>query len=520
MRNFKLTSLLVLFYGIMTGQCITNSGLDATCITNGGYNNNCVSGWTASHGTPTTAGTVGGNTWAWMWSYSKNNIPLGEGIVTNYNFQTGLTYQITFRVKATTNITNPNSTVLNSRLYARAVSGVSYNGSDNFPSNISSENIWNETVLNVGSNWRTITVNYTPTTNNSQLWFYPLMTANSATNGGAQIQMEVDDVVVNSPIPVSNSPAFTYTMSCASNGTISVTATAQNNSAGINHWWGLMETNAAGVVTDAATIGQVGAIQSGNTVTFTGLTASKNYYIKHGVYGNCVTWNELRTALPKTVGWSNYTTNFNVAPSANLNGTVSVTVQAHNNPVFVYHHWSIFYAPNGSTAGNTNVPNNPDQCCNNATATFSNNLVVNEWYYIKHGIWNDCSGWGETRKAFRVVIQGLTSTGSPNYAIEEMVVSPEDPNILNKSSKSSFEVSALSPNPASSTDLVRFKTNAKEIESIQLIDFMNATEKIKFNRVNDETIEFSLGSNHKSGIYVVKVIYKDQSVVTKKLVIQ
>lgn len=514
MRNFKLTSLLVLFYGIMTGQCITNSSLDATCITNGGYNNNCVSGWTASHGTPTTAGTVGGNTWAWMWSRSG----VGEGILTNYNFELGRTYQVSFKVRASSNVPN-SSFVMNSSLNAVATAGITGSSNITIPTPSTNQSIWSSTATNLtlSTSWTTIIRTFTPSNNFSQLWLYPSMITTDPSNSLAQIQMEVDDIVVTL---TNASPAFTFNSYCASNGTISVTATAQNNSAGINHWWGLMETNAAGVITDAATIGQVGAIQSGNTVTFTGLTASKNYYIKHGVYGNCVTWNEIRTALPKTVGWSNYTTNFNVAPSANLNGTISVTVQAHNNPVFVYHHWSIFYAPNGSTAGNTNVPNNPDQCCNNATATFSNNLVVNEWYYIKHGIWNDCSGWGETRKAFRVVIQGLTAAGNPNYAIEEMVVSPEDPNILNKSSKSSFEVSALSPNPASSTDLVRFKTNVKEIESIQLIDFMNATEKIKFNRVNDETIEFSLGSNHKSGIYVVKVIYKDQSVVTKKLVIQ
>ena len=629
MRKIILTTMLVLFYGVMMGQCITNGALNSTCSGDGFNGANCVSGWTASHGTPTVMGTVGSNTWAWLWSHSNG----GEGIMTNYNFEAGRTYQVSFRVRATTNISNPNNTVLNSTLNVRAANGLTGSSSTTIPTPTSSQNIWSRTVAQVGSNWTTVTLNYSPNVNYSRLWFYPLMTANSSTNGSAQIQMEVDDIAVTPPVtsefnfqnaggtvktdfcpgeaiflngtnsfgenqyyidvwrrPIGSanafqwqtqlgtngwtagqvgvlnlsnifaaqnytfaagyeyqiklatastpcvtwvestrtfrvlnntaSPAFTYVMSCAANGTISVTATALDTSAGISQWWALMETNTPGAISDTATIGQVGAIQSGNTVTFTGLSRTKSYYIKHGVYGTCVTWNEQRTALPQTVGWSNYTTNFNVAPSANLNGTVNVTVQAHNNPVFVYHHWSIFYAPNGSTAGNTNVPNNPDQCCNSATATFSNNLIVNEWYYIKHGIWNDCSGWGETRKAFRVVIQGLTAGGSPNYVIEEMVVSPEDPNILNKSSKNTFEVSALSPNPASSTDVVSFKTNTKEIESIQVVDFMNTTEKIKFNRVNDETIEFSLGTTHKSGIYIVKVIYKDQSVVTKKLVIQ
>jgi len=76
----------------------------------------------------------------------------------------------------------------------------------------------------------------------------------------------------------------------------------------------------------------------------------------------------------------------------------------------------VFYAPGGSTSGNSQVPGNPIQCCTSTTASFSNNLVVNEWYYIKHGIWNECISWRETRKRFRVTI-GFSPI-EPKYRLE------------------------------------------------------------------------------------------------------
>jgi len=623
-----LTKAFLLFWGFMSGQCVTNGTLNSTCSGNG-YNNGCVNGWNASHGDPTVMGTVGSNTWVWMWSHSNK----GEGIVTNYNFESGRTYQISFRIKASTNVTNPTTAVQNATLNVQATSALPATSGYIIPSSANAQSIWTSTVANAGTSWQTITVNYTPTSNFSQLWFYPLMTANSTSNGSAQIQMEIDDVVVTPPVtsvfhfqnasgaqktdfcdgeaiflngtasfgenqyyidvwrrPIGStaafqwqtqlgqngwtigqagilnltslfstqnytfatgyeyqiklatastpcvgwvetshtfrvlnnttaSPAFTFTTFCAANGTISVTATATNTSSGINQWWGLMETNAAGATSDASTIGQIGGIQSGNTVTFTGLSRTRHYYIKHGVYGNCINWSEQRTALPQSVSWANYTTNFNLAPSSALNGTVTVTAVALPNPVAVSHHWSIFYAPNGVTTGNTNAPNNPDQCCANATATFSANLIVNEWYYIKHGIWNDCSDWNETRKAFRVVIQGLLPNGNPDYAIE--TAAAETVSTLKQVSPAlQKEENLLYPNPVSAAESLHFSTNISEVIEAILIDFIGNTHKLPLTKVDTKTVEIPLNNMYKPGIYSLKVTRKDQSIITQKIVVK
>lgn len=629
MKKHFIMQLALLIWGLGNAQCLINNGtLNSTCPGDG-YNtqNNCVMGWTASHGTPTVMGTIGGNTWAWMWSYGNT----GEGIMTNYSFQAGQTYQISFRVRATTNIANPNSTVLSSSLNARAASGLIPSSSTTMPSTANSQSIWTNTVAAVGNNWQNVTVYYSPTSNYAQLWFYPLMTASSSANGSAQIQMEVDDVYIspalttslffenasgvrktdfclgenvylngtnsnnetryyidiwrrpigstaafqwqaqlgatgwtNGQVGVINltsvfaaqnytlqagfeyqvklatanncigwseatrifrinannvSPAFTFQSFCDTNGTISVTATASDTTPGISQWWALMEANAPGATSDAATIGQVGAILMGNTVTFTGLSRTKNYYIKHGVYGDCMTWREQRTALPQSVSWSNYTTNFSMAIQAAASGSVSVTTTAASNPVFVNHHWSIFEAPNGVTTGNTNVTGNPDQCCGN-TVTFNNNLVINHWYYIKHGIWNDCMNWNETRKAFRVVIQGLQANGSPIYALEEATLSNAD-NLTPKTNATATnqEIAKVFPNPVtagSTITIAEMDSPAK----VQLIDFTGTSYSLTFQQSDATTVEAFTKNNLKPGIYTLKITDKNGTIKTKKIIVK
>lgn len=113
------------------------------------------------------------------------------------------------------------------------------------------------------------------------------------------------------------------------------------------------------------------------------------------------------------------TTNFRLAAQSDLNGNVTVNTLAFSNPGFVNHWWDVYYADQitGAPTGNDQVPGNPLQCCLSLEAEFSNNLEVNVWYYIKHGIWNQCVRWRETRKSFRVQVRRLSS-GEQTYYIE------------------------------------------------------------------------------------------------------
>lgn len=626
MKNL-FTKILFLIWGVTNAQCITNGTLNSTCQGDGYNSSSCVQGWQASHGSPSVFGTVNANTWAWLWSHSN----IGEGIFTNYNFVAGRTYQISFRVRTSTNVSNPNNTVLNSTANVRAVSGLTTTTSTTIPGALSGgQLVWQNTIGSNINNWSTVNVSYTPSQNNTQLCFYPLMTANSGSNGRAQIQMEVDDITITPPVtsvfhfedannnmktdfcfgesifldgtasfgenqyyldvwrrPIgstgafqwqaqlggngwtqgqlgtlnltsifngqgysfvagyeyqikvatSSSPCvgwvptthefrvlnsdassnFTFNSFCAPDGTITVTVTASDTSAGLNHWWGLIETSIPNSTTDPNS-SQVGATQSGNTTTFTGLSKDKNYYIKHGVYNSCVAWRESRTALPKTASWSGYTTNFTINAS-NVGNNVSVTAIANSNPVFVNHHWSISYAPNGNTSGNNPVPGNPIICCNSSSATFNTNLIINEWYYIKHGIWNDCAEWGETRKAFRIVVQKLSTNGTPNYVVETKDVKEVSIENLNKKSDNTI-IEQLSPNPTTKGSTCSFTTDSKNVDEVIIMDLLGKTSSVKFSIKDSNTITFSLNDSFTKGIYVIKVVKKDNTVSTKKLIIE
>ena len=112
----------------------------------------------------------------------------------------------------------------------------------------------------------------------------------------------------------------------------------------------------------------------------------------------------------------NLNTNFLLTPSSNADGSVNVSTLAFPNQYQVGHWWDVFYAPNGNTSGNSEVPGNPVRW--STSAFFNQNLRINEWYYIKHGVWNNCAPWEERRKAFRVQVLRSSPGERPKYQLE------------------------------------------------------------------------------------------------------
>ena len=185
MKKMVLTSILFTFYFPLVAQNITNSTLTSNCVGNGFIAPTCVTGWYASSGSPMVLGDIKLNTWAAI-TASPNK---AEGIYTNYNFSKGKTYKITFKVKTETNTQN-------SFIKIKATTGLKHTATlKTESSKESDELIWSREMNTKSSNWESISIKFTPSKNNYQLWLFPAVSSSSKTDSFAQI--EIDDIEVS-----------------------------------------------------------------------------------------------------------------------------------------------------------------------------------------------------------------------------------------------------------------------------------------------------------------------------------
>lgn len=191
MKKIVFISLTFILSFIANAQQLTNGDLSGTCTGNGFTAPSCIKGWYSSHGSPSVLGNSNTNTWAWL-TISKEN---SEGIFTNYNFAIGKTYEISFKIKTLSTVESSFFPTVN----VVATSGLSSSSSSKTPlPSLKSETIWLKGVsTKTNTNWQTISITYTPTKSNTQLWFYPSVQNISKLNENAKVQMEIDAIEIN-----------------------------------------------------------------------------------------------------------------------------------------------------------------------------------------------------------------------------------------------------------------------------------------------------------------------------------
>ncbi|WP_271782302.1 T9SS type A sorting domain-containing protein [Aquimarina algiphila] len=329
---------------------------------------------------------------------------------------------------------------------------------------------------------------------------------------------------------VSLNPNFTMNTFCAENGTISAQVITAEPTA--YQWWGLFETANGGITGGT----QVGTIQGGNTYTFTGLNRTKNYYIKHGVWKNsdknaCYPWQENRQIITTPVGWAGQTSDFNISLNTNFNNIVEISTQADSNAVNVNHLWDL-YDSNDNVVGTT-------YCCSVDAVTYSG-LSLNTWYYIKHGIWNNCIGWTETRIYFRVetkksrnnigefILETKEYPYEPdsNYTreINELIASGAIYELYEEYAKGKQPVSSskmeMYPNPALTGKTLTIATSSKEvIQKIELVTLSGKSTALAYT-VQKENIQIPLDARISKGMYFVRITKQSGEIITKQLAIQ
>lgn len=178
-------------------QCLQNGDFSQmTCAyDNSCYvlKNGCVSNWYVSHGSPQVFGSNGDATnYALMWNIDPGN---GEGMFTNYNFIGNRTYIITLRVSSYASVAETGRF----RLYAanNLVDAPICGGGASIPSNSTNQKIFDQAFA-ANENWTPFTYSFTPTSNFSQFWMYPILPA-----GGPQYILYVDFVSI-CPDPCSS----------------------------------------------------------------------------------------------------------------------------------------------------------------------------------------------------------------------------------------------------------------------------------------------------------------------------
>lgn len=194
MKRFLLTAMTLFLSLSLYSQNIINSQLNGNCTGNGFTLPSCVNGWNASHGTPTVKGEIGKNTWASLLANQSES----QGIYTTYPFEIGQTYQITFQIKTKTNVSKKLGKKIQPVINIVSTSNLKPSFHSIKPQMNLEEIIWTKKIKDKKqeNEWQTVSISFSPTQNNSQLWIYSSFKNNVEKKQAYQIEIEIDNISV------------------------------------------------------------------------------------------------------------------------------------------------------------------------------------------------------------------------------------------------------------------------------------------------------------------------------------
>lgn len=191
MKKMLLTYILFLSLPVSHAQELINGNLKSNCIGNGFTVPTCVSDWYASHGNPIVKGEITKNTWASLRA-TKDGL---EGIFTNYEFQSGKNYRISFKMKVATSIHVSDKIIASATIRtSNELNTNFYTQNPKLPNQ--SELVWTKNIKKEDIDWETISITYTPKENNSQLWFYSSLESQLSIPENKYAQFEIDDISI------------------------------------------------------------------------------------------------------------------------------------------------------------------------------------------------------------------------------------------------------------------------------------------------------------------------------------
>jgi len=156
--------------------------------------NNNLDNWCVSHGSPSLGTGVAPSTVGiWMWAKPNNNNSYGEGVFTNYNFEQGKTYTISYYTHLYQNTDAQFKVELVNDLncYGTEIVNGGIVTDTKIPNISNKQNIITQTFDRTG-NWQRVEQTFTAEANYSKLWMYPYLDTNLP-----QAEITIDNVCIN-----------------------------------------------------------------------------------------------------------------------------------------------------------------------------------------------------------------------------------------------------------------------------------------------------------------------------------
>lgn len=329
-RKFILSLFLVLSIFTKNLAQNINMGFEGSCSNpSNAFFTGCFPNWISACGSPDVSSNTSGisafegSKYVHMYGAWRGFSCLGntdavksrtEGIVLNYNFQQGYTYQVKYAVQWK----SANSTCLSHNINWILTNGLANqtgtwqscaNDGGRTPDipggSVTVENF----ALPSGNStaWQQRSFTFTPSANFTQLTVLnpvrPKPGSGCASNLDGFGDVFLDGFSLTVICDPNDNSLFTTTTAC-NNGVLTVNVTA-NDLDPANQWWGLYQTNTP--IADGGTlVAQVGGAGGPTTASFTITDFSKFYYIKHGIWGDCYDWRETRYQIPMPQADANF----------------------------------------------------------------------------------------------------------------------------------------------------------------------------------------------------------------------
>ncbi|WP_106791906.1 T9SS type A sorting domain-containing protein [Aquimarina sp. Aq78] len=403
--------------------CFTNTIVNSQhCNINGGFNVNdciryafpyvydltgCIPKWRATHGTPDLLGTNNYNTCAWMWS--RNSV--GEGIATQYHFEVGIEYTISFRIVA--NDYNDLEVRNNSSIVLEAANDIGTSFNILFPSVGSREEIFNGSIIPYLNGWQTVTQTFIPQQDFAELWVYPLNVAEWQI-GDPKVGVSIDDITIT---PKKIDPVFEVgELSCLEYNSYSVPLSGQSN-AGLHSWHVYKGDDINNPGPEISNAGVFGTLDNNVTLTVP-FDSGDSFIIKHGMWNNCETWVEFRQVVhvpcPTAID-SSFT--FKEICSSNLTNRLSV--YGSKNPCDTYQQYILRDAITNQVIETLDWADISPNSYLEGSFVFQTPLENGKQYKIEHGVWSeDCIEWTHQIQSFTA---NCSLSADCNFELEEII---------------------------------------------------------------------------------------------------